>query len=201
MIDGTGKGRPGALQTRAVRSDGSTLLALGSIGAGANGSRVIQFASGSRAQTDELQSKVSTTQSRPVKVDSFKDPASGCVRTFGGEAWTTTPLAVVGQEQIAGYRATKVAVGNNAYNWFAVDYGCALLKTRLEFGTQGASEFTMISFKPGEPDAFLFAVLSTFAEGPPTSLLRRSAKCPDCDAKLRERMAAEDRQYAANPPR
>jgi len=197
IIDAQGVAHLGSLSTRAIRSDGSAGLLLGALGHGSRGSRIIELASGSRIQTDELQARKSTTKISVVDSTWFKDPRSNCLTTLNGQPWTSQQASVIGEESISGYRTVKIALGKNVHNWFARDYGCALVKTRMDFGPQqGASEFNLVSLRAGEPQGDLFTVPENFVEGPPSFLIRSSKNCgPDCEANKQRRLAAEDRHY------
>ncbi len=73
---------------------------------------------------------------------------------------------VLGEDRISGFRTVKIQA-NNATWWFALDYGCAMVKSRVDFGEQGGvSEKNLVVLTPGEPAPDLFNVRSDFREVP-----------------------------------
>jgi hypothetical protein len=87
----------------------------------------------------------------------------------------------LGEERIAGYRAAKITNGTIT-SWHALDYGCALVRQRWEFGGPEVSEKELVSLVPGEPDPDLFAVAPHYREVPPSERILSSQKgCAKCN--------------------
>ena len=133
-----GKARSASTQTRAVRSDGSTLLKLG---ASETGSRLIWFPSGIEVMTNDrlrLKSTIRQPSSAPRR-----DPRAGCTRTDDASNETSW-----GEETVDGHRAVKVTHGVSdraSATWYALDHGCAMIKSRMDFGTGEASEWRLVT--------------------------------------------------------
>ena len=122
-----GKARVASTQTWAVRSDGSTLMKLG---ASETGSRQIWFPSGIEVMTNDRLRLKSTTR----KPDSppRRDPGLGCTSPHitNEKSW--------GEETVEGYRAAKVTAGvkdRPLTSWYALDHGCAKVKSSMGFET------------------------------------------------------------------
>jgi hypothetical protein len=155
-----------SIGTIAMRSDGSTVLRLGTT---VKGSRRIQFASGLRVSTNDVTRRMSSTMHDPV-VEPERDASTRCARTRTG-----APVEnLAGVEQVAGVRAAKYIEksrsGIVATRWFAVDFGCAPLGDVTVFKDGAISRKEVQAFQPGEPDPALFAVPADYQEGPPSTL-------------------------------
>jgi hypothetical protein len=191
VIGRDGKARTASTQTWAVRSDGSTLIKLG---AGETGSRLIWFASGIEVMTNDrlrLKSTVRKPDSPPGR-----NPRLGCTSPHitNEKSW--------GEETVEGYRAAKVTAGvtdRASTAWYALDHGCAKIKSRLGFETGDASELRLVSLIPGEPSDLLFDVPPDYQEGPPSALggPLDAAKCgPQCQ----EHWKRQDAEYYKHRP-
>jgi len=75
-----------------------------------------------------------------------------------------------GEEVIDGYRAVKLTLGSTTH-WFALDYGCALIKDRAEWPDGQMSEKRLVALIPGEPAPSLFDDPAESQEVPPSRWL------------------------------
>jgi hypothetical protein len=203
IVGADGVAHQGSLNTRALRSDGSSMTALGTISPGQKGSRIIELASGVRIQTDEWQQRKSTMV-KPFDLTSrMQDPKSNCTAMLSGAPLSSRPVSLAGTENVGEFRAAKIVIDSTSTNWFALDYGCAPIKTYMNFGSQGSSGYSLVSFKPGEPDSALFSVAANYVEGPPSSLMRpTSSACgPDCQHSREAMAKAKDAEYWAHQPK
>jgi len=196
VIDGSGGQRPGYLLTQALRSDGSEMRRLG---VPSTGGRTILFASGVKVEvSDELGAK-STVPIRADVATRLRRGESQCIRDATGRAVTMWEEEVAGEETIDGYRAVKVTARKAPVTqWFALDHGCALLRSIMTFrGGQGSSEMHLLTLVPGEPEARLFLVPESYKEGPPSALAPPvKSPCPaDCQEQRRNRFVAMDKEY------
>jgi len=99
---------------------------------------------------------------------------------------------VQGEEIVSGYKTVKVT-DKQVTRWLALDYGCAVVKDRWDFGSdKGVSEHIVLALTSGEPETALFDVPEYFRETALSEVLRVGSKgdCgPDC-AKKRRRVDA-----------
>lgn len=194
----SGRRSPGPPQTWAARSDGAIAMIhdLPSYG-----SRQIHFPDGLRVLINSVGHVKSSTR-RSTAYSSARDPQTNCTTRMTGEALDDgNGRAVV--ERVAGYRAARIQNGATTTLWFALDYGCALIKQRMDFGTDGFSELELMSLTPGEPNPGLFDVPVDYAEGPPSSFpaARPSSRCiGDCETSRRAHFERLDREYYAHRP-
>jgi hypothetical protein len=172
LIDANGVRRPGTLLTQAVRTDGSTMQRLGQE---EKGGRLISLATGQRIMTTP-RTEMKSTWFIAAEPDHWSlDPQSLCTKDLTGRLWAQE-IKVLGEENIAGHRSVKLKV-NEALRWHALDCGCALVKTRLDFGKDGASEMNLVLLTPGEPDPALFSVPPHYKEAKP-SVAFCGKECP-----------------------
>ena len=192
VINKRGQARSASTQTRAVRSDGSTLLKLG---ASETGSRLIWFPSGIEVMTNDrlrLKSTIRQPSSAPRR-----DPRAGCTRTDDASNETSW-----GEETVDLYRAVKVTHGVSdraSATWYALDYGCAMVKSRMDFGTGEASEWRLVTLIPGEPLDSLFAIPPDYQEGPP-SALAGPLDVGKCGSQCQEDLKRRDAEYSKHRP-
>ncbi len=198
VLNPDGVARVGAEITRAVRSDGS-LISRGAIELGdgtKNKQRFIQFASGIEVSTNDLANTKSTTLMAHANSARWqRDPNSKCINSFAGEPFVGEPKEVIsGEETILGYRTVKIT-NNNATWWFALDYGCAMVKSRMDWGGQGVSGKNLVALIPGEPEAALFDV-AQFREAPFSEmLLGPGKKLEDLGPREAESLRKMDEDY------
>jgi hypothetical protein len=195
----SGNARAGSTQTQAVRSDGSRVLKLGSI---ETGSRLIWFASGIEVMTNDRLRLKSTIRKSDGAV--HRDPRSGCTERHVSNEQSS------GEETVAGYRSAKVVVVHDAAperrtktTWYALDHGCAVIKTRANFGDVEASEWRLLTLIPGEPQESLFDIPPDYQEGPPSALdgPLDVVRCgPECQERRKRQQQARDADYYKNRP-
>jgi hypothetical protein len=119
----------------------------------------------------------------------------------------STSETFLGAETVAGYRTAKIAPAKDSEgattSWYALDYGCALVKQRWEFSTKEVSEKELVALVAGEPDATLFDVPANYREVPPSERMFGSRKeCSGCDEQTKkffERMDQDYKRLAAKP--
>ena len=61
----------------------------------------------------------------------------------------------IGDDVVNGVRVVKLGNGGQSEEWFAPDFGCAMVRSHVDFGNS-VNEQTLISLAAGEPDAALF---------------------------------------------
>jgi hypothetical protein len=163
-----GTANPTSMVTYATRSDGSRAIEASSLNTQEGRSvaeRILTFSSGKTSYIFENKRQKSTTldPSRNSKA-SLPNLGNHC-QSPGMQP----QQKVAGFEQVGQYRASKVIIGPLTL-WFALDYGCALVKERDEWSDGQVSEKKLVSLLAGEPSATLFDDPSGFQEVPPSTL-------------------------------
>lgn len=131
-----GSTTPGFELTQAVRSDGSTVRRIVHKEREPRSSeRTINFSTGVEVTMNELTNTKTSMVTGVILATLERDPSSKCINSFAGKPMTSTPESVLGEETISGYRAAKVK-SNVIIAWYALDFGCALVKDRWEFSTE-----------------------------------------------------------------
>jgi len=193
--------------TFAVRSDGSCVDILkhkqqtASKLVDRDSERQIYFASGTRVEVNDVTGAKSTTVLKLNLAKFRRDPSSKCITSFDG-----TPLAppqdIIGEEVVAGYRTVKIT-SNNWTWWFALDHGCAMVKSRVDWGSQGYSEKNLVALIPGEPAATLFSVPEDDMEMTPSERMLGRGKDPsNCGSpRCAEMLRKLDEEYKASRPK
>jgi hypothetical protein len=161
----------GPIYKFATRSDGSSAV----VGTNYNPSsveapiRLVRLASGLMAcVSDAKQQKttfpISSAAGNPASPNNLRVPSSRCVMgaSNGKEA-------AVGEEQVSGYRAEKITMDNRT-SWYALDFGCALVRERFVWPDGSQSNKHLVLLRPGEPDGSLFEVPSSYASVPLSAL-------------------------------
>ena len=186
--------------TQAVRSDGSTLWRW----TGNKGSqRTLHFSSGLEVETKDFDN-TKTSMMNPNQNPAFllRDPNSKCLNSFAGKRVGSPPETFLGQETFAGYRTAKIADGI-VTEWYALDYGCALVKDRWEFSSTEVTEKELVAIVPGEPDATLFDVPAHYREVPPSERIMGPHKehrpCNENGLKILQRLDEDYKRHAAKP--
>jgi hypothetical protein len=186
-----GKRRVASLQTWAVRSDGSAVVKLGTAD---TGSRMMWLAGGVEITTDDVNRRKSSARVTANSVTASRLPSAQCL----GQATNSPPgESVLSLESVAGYRAVKISNGAHATRWYALDYGCALVRQRIDFGIEGISEVSLVNLIPGEPAQALFAVPVDYTEGPPSNLGGAPRVPSNCGTDCQERMRARNQRMDA----
>ncbi len=151
---------------------------------------------------ESIRAKMSAATGRDlakIKAERAAAASNGCV--YAGEE-------PGGAETILGVKVGVASVSSKdlrVTSWRAVDFGCAVIKSRRERLVGGrwrpVIESVPLSFVPGEPSAALFDERSSLDEVPPSEVLRRLAardgvtaqQCPECfDAT---KLASLDRRH------
>jgi hypothetical protein len=154
--------------------------------------RTIDLASGINIVVDDIR-ELQTTRVKRVgamsraRMDGTKDCLQNSLREV------VVPGNIVGKERIDGYATVKTLV-NNTTTWFAVDLGCAKVKsrTRLEDGTINQKVADRIT--PGEPDQSLFFVPARYEEVPPSTFYA-------LDATSKTGLQLDRTYYSLRPPK
>ena len=79
-----------------------------------------------------------------------------------------------GNEDVNGYHTVKIAVKtakDTLTTWFALDYGCAVVKFEANWEGGARTEQELVTLLPGEPSPALFDVPADFAEVAPSKML------------------------------
>jgi hypothetical protein len=186
--------------TQAVRSDGSFVWRYAETDHVLT-ERGIQFASGIEVTIDEIANTKSTMRKHGNPARLLRDPNSNCINSLAGEPFTSPPEVFSGEERVAGHRTVKLTNGN-ATRWHALDCGCAMVKSRYDWGGGSVTEKNLVRLIPGEPDAALFEAPATAKEMPPSERMLGSAKRrirpgPAADEALRK-LAEDFREHDEN---
>jgi hypothetical protein len=165
LTQANGSVTPTIRVTIAVRGDGSRV-----IDSGTNdpekpfSERIVNFSSGKQMYVFENARRTSTTFDPTRKPTRWlPDPGNNCL-VQGSEAHQ-----FVGEEVVSGYRTAKLTAGPMTL-WVALDYGCAAVKDRADWGNGESSEKRMVSLSLGEPSPSLFDDPAGFEEVPPSQL-------------------------------
>jgi hypothetical protein len=168
---------PRGTLTWAVRSDGSRLIESASP---EQVQRTIDFATKDRVIVIEQTVKKSTTPNAFMDSrDGIRDSGSECLSSITGKLVSPGESAM-GHELISGYRTVRITNGEWTA-WYSLDYGCAMIRSRIAPQGKPVLEKTLVSLISGEPSADLFDV-SHFQEVPPSGL---KAQCAHCDPTTR----------------
>lgn len=187
VFDKTGTVRFTHHYTEAVRSDGSRMWR------GSTGSvqqREIYFSNGDFVVTDEIRGKKSTYPRAYRGVPGQRHPQQSCLT----EEEIHLGFALVGEDDIAGYRALRIARTrgkSTVTSWRAPGFGCAVLQSRLDHES-GVSEQALAALVPGEPDGGLFRIPASFQEVPPSILL--FSDCPDPNSPCKSTLSESARK-------
>lgn len=182
----------GPESTWAIRTDGSRAIRIVEKGS----QRILNFASGIEVNINELtNTKTSISKGDWNPAGLQRDPTSQCIRSLAGRPMTSMPEIFDGEETVAGYRTARI-VRNGITEWFALDYGCALVKDRWGFETGETSEKELVALTGGEPNPALFEVPANAAEVRPSErVLGPTKDCKVCDAHTKEIFEKLDKEY------
>jgi hypothetical protein len=179
---------PSVKYTNAIRGDGSRAMELTSnIPASPGTQRILDFSSGKEMRIFYPQ------QLKSTMFDPAKLRAAYWLRVSGNNCLIPGYLSEKpdGEEVINGYRTIKLINGFET-QWFALDYGCALIKGRAEWPDGQVSEKRLVALVPGEPAPSIFDDPAGVQEAPPSRWLP-----PDADAGARSRF---DAYYESHRP-
>jgi len=190
-------------ETFAVRSDGSCVDILthkkqiGNKLADNDSGRQIYLASGTTVEINDFTGAKSTTVSKINPAKFQRDPSTKCINSLDGTP-QASPQDISGEEVVAGYRTVKIT-SKNWTRWFALDHGCAMVKLRVDWGSQGYSEKNLIALIPGEPAATLFDVPPDDKEMAPSErILGRGKDISSCGwPRCAETLRKLDEEYKA----
>jgi hypothetical protein len=131
--------------------------------------RILDFSSGKQMyifKRPDQQLKTTTFDPARNRASNWlRDPGNNClISGFPDEKPD-------GEEVIAGYRAVKLSYDGSISQWFALDYGCALIKDRAEWPDGQMSEKRLVALIPGEPALSMFDDPAGFQEVPPSRWL------------------------------
>jgi hypothetical protein len=179
VIDTTGKTTDVFNFVFALRSDGSRVIkSSGPVGRDNEDTfRVVELSSGTRVEIKDLRELKSSTSTQAAPF--LRDPAARCLIPSSIPSPSRGPVqeSVVGEESISGYRAAKIVSGKNT-SWYALDNGCALLRSRMAFEDGSASDKSLVALMAGEPERALFYVPTSYKEVPPSQLAVRPSTSP-----------------------
>lgn len=148
--------------TEAIRGDGSRASEMTNSDPALpfSSERILDFSSGKKMYVmQHLQLKTTTfdpAKNRPASW--LRDSGNNCLISGFQEK-------PEGEEVIGGYRTVKLTYGPIA-QWFALDYGCALIKDRAEWPDGQTSEKRLVALIPGEPTQSMFDDPAGFEEVP-----------------------------------
>lgn len=155
---------PSFRMTEAIRGDGSRAMEMTSSDpASAYSERILDFSSGEKMYIMQPQ-QLKTTTFDPARnlAHWLRDSGNNCLISGFQEK-------PEGEEVMEAYRAVKLTRGPTTH-WFALAYGCALIKDRAEWPDGQMSEKRLVALMPGEPAPSLFEVPAGFQEVPPSRL-------------------------------
>jgi len=150
---------------------------------------------GTQITTNDLSQKRSTVR-RPVNSNAwYRNLQAGCTDTDAvGER-------VLGEETVDGYRTVKISTAANGKGqtvWYSLDHDCAVIRARMDFGGLESDEWRLVTLVPGQPEDTLFAIPSSYQEGPPSALdpAPPATVCgADCQAQLKRHFQRRDAEY------
>ena len=172
----------------AIRGDGSRAFEVTtSDPASPSSERILDFSSGEKMYIFHPE-ELKTTLFDPVKYRAatwLRDSGNNCLISGFQEK-------PEGEEVLDGYRVVKLTFNGSITQWFALDYGCALIKDRAEWPDGQMSETRLVAILPGEPSPSLFDDPAGLQEVPPSRSFLR-----DADARAR---SASDAYYESHRP-
>lgn len=190
-VEGSAGKTKGLTVTIATRSDGSQVLRAESFGSSwSRILRYIDFATGEHARIDEIE-EMKTTFADSRRPTPMRDPLSSCLNGLDGKPFGTGEV-LIGQDVSNGYRVAKIG-DNWAVRLYAVDYGCAMIGSRVDFGNGNISDKKLVSLTPGEPQSLLFQVPDSYREVPYSTLFASNMSA--------ERLRRFDEYYYSHRPK
>jgi hypothetical protein len=152
--------------TQAIRGDGSRSSEMTSSNpASPSSERILDFSSGKKMYIQQhLQLKTTAFDpARNLSAHWLRDSGNNCLISGYHEEKAD------GEEVIGAYRAVRLTSGSIT-QWFALDYGCALIRDRAEWPDGQTSEKRLVALIPGEPALSMFDDPAGFEEVPPSRL-------------------------------
>jgi hypothetical protein len=147
--------------TQAIRGDGSRAMEMTSSNpASPSSERILDFSSGEKMYVMQHLRLKSTTfdPARNLSAHWLRDSGNNCLISGFEEKPD-------GEDVIQGYRVVKLTY-RSINQWFALDYGCALIKDRAEWPDGQTSEKRLVALIPGEPAPSMFDDPAGFEEVP-----------------------------------
>jgi hypothetical protein len=173
--------------TQAIRGDGSRASEMTNTDPASPSSseRILDFSSGKKMYIMQHQQLKTTTfdPARNLAAHWLRDPGDNCL--ISGLTPQEKPD---GEDVIEGYRTVKLTYGSITH-WFALDYGCALIKERAEWPDGQISEKRLVALIPGEPAPSTFDDPAGFQEVPASRWLPPGPN-----------ISAEDAYYESHRP-
>jgi hypothetical protein len=149
--------------------------------------RTIFLSSGVAIQSRDLAGLISTGAGGAAAA--LRSPVAQCA--LPGEQAS-------GIEVQDGYRAAKV-MHRGQTSWFALDYSCALVRSRITWDNGAFNEKRLVALVKGEPDPALFHIANGYREVPPSQWhYRDGAEIPQSDRNLMKKL--DDQYYKQRPP-
>jgi hypothetical protein len=179
---------PGLEEMIAYRADGSRVIELVDTRENTNiehplSERIVNFSS--RKQTFLMDNRNQKSTSMITNDLRQPNPRNNCLTLAGEQA--------VSEEVVDGYNTVKATLGG-VTSWYALDYGCALIKDHAEFPNGTIENKHLVSLTVGEPAASLFAE-PDYEELPPSKIFSHAGKEPT------QELLTEDQFYFANRPK
>jgi len=181
---------PTIRMTVAVRGDGSRVMEFTSTNDPEKPSseRIVDFSSGEKMYVLENDRRTSTTFDPTRTITRWlPDPRNNCL-VQGSDA-----QQFAGEEIVNGYRTAKLTAGPTT-QWVALDYGCAAVKDRADWGNGESSEKRLVSLILGEPSLSLFDHPAGFEEVSLSQLFPGSHSGP-------QQEVGDEYYYSHRPPK
>ena len=173
LTQANGSVLPTIRMTVAVRGDGSRVMEFTSTNDPEKPSseRIVDYSSGEKMYVLENDRRTSTTFDPTRTITRWlPDPRNNCLVQGLDEQFA-------GEEIVNGYRTAKLT-GGPAARWLALDYGCAVVKERADWGNGESSKKRMVALTLGEPSPSLFDHPAGFEEVPLSKLFPGSLSGP-----------------------
>jgi len=164
---------PSVKYTQAIRGDGSRAWETTNTNPAnpPSSERILDFSSGKRMYIFNRPDQ----QLKTTTFDPARNPPAHWLRDAGNNCLISgfPDEKPDGEEVIEGHRAVKLNLDGSMTmtQWFALDYGCALIKDRAEWPDGQMSEKRLVALIPGEPAPSMFDDPAGFQEVPPSRWL------------------------------
>jgi hypothetical protein len=156
--------------------------------------RIINLSSGEQTQIDEMRGiKMTTKRVDHTITEVIRDPKSDCLLSLTG-APVLTGESILGREMFSGYSTVKIKSAASSLTWwFALDFGCALVRSQADWSGRGATHQEVVALTGGEPSAGLFDVAAGLREAMPSEFYGN-------DGLSKDQLARMDDWYLRNRP-